>query len=314
MKKIQVIDGLSITDISLGAGRRGYEGKDEEQFRIMDKYLELGGNCFDTARMYANGECDKSLGAYFKSRGNRSDVIICTKGSHPTDTAKMYISRLSKQEIEADLDASLASIGTDHTDLHLLHRDDPKLPVGPIVEAMDGLVKSGKARAVGVSNWSVTRIADAIEYAEQHGLTKPSLCQLHYSLLETTVAATGDVTHVPMNDIERRWYMRTGFPIMGFGSQGRGYIVCRANGGEQKPGPVRYYGRLPENAERVDRLIALANELNVTSASVALAYTRDSGLRASALCGFSSMDQLMDAMGALSFNLTDDQIGYLEGK
>lgn len=313
MRKIEIVPGVSITDIALGAGGRGDPLKDPTQALIMDRYLELGGNCFDTARMYAGGECDRSLGAYFKSRGNRDQVALCTKGSHPLDPSAMHLSRLTKEEIERDLDESLAAIGTDHSELHLLHRDNPKLPVEPIVEALDALVKAGKTRAVGVSNWSVARIQEANEYAAKAGLTKLSVCQLHYSLLDTTAPATGDVTHVPMNPIEFEWYRRERFPVMCFGSQGRGYFARRAAGLEQKPGGQRYYGYLPWNAERADRLTGLAERIGAPIGAVAAAFPRDSGLVASALVGCSSVAQLEEVMAADGFRLTAEEVAYLEG-
>ncbi len=313
MRKIEIVPGVSITDISLGAGGRGDVEKDQEQARIMDRYLELGGNCFDTARLYAGGECDRSLGKYFRSRGNRDQVCLCTKGNHPLDPAAMHLTRLSKEEIQRDLDESLAAIGTDHSELHLLHRDNPKLPVEPIMEALDALVKAGKTRAVGVSNWSVTRIQQANEYAEAAGLAKLSVCQLHYALLDTTAPATGDITHVPMNPIEFEWYRREQFPVMCFGSQGRGYFARRAAGVEQKPGGKGYYGYLPWNDERADRLIALAKEMGVAVAAVAAAFVRDSGLQSTALVGCSSVMQLEEVMSADGFRLTAEQVQELMG-
>ncbi len=313
MRKIEIGNGVSITDISLGAGGRGAPDRDPEQFLIMDRYLELGGNCFDTARIYAAGACDRSLGAYFKSRGNRDSVCLCTKGSHPLDPAAMHLSRLTGEEIEKDLDDSLLAIGTDHSELHLLHRDNPKMPVEPIMEALDRLVKSGKTRNVGVSNWSVARIQEANNYAELAGLKKLAVCQLHYSLLDTTAPATGDVTHVPMNGIEFAWYKRTQFPVMCFGSQGRGYFQRYAAGWEQKPGTLRYYGYLPWNDERCDRLVELAGRISASVGAVAAAFVRDSGLRATALVGCSSVQQIEDVMSADAFRLTPEQIAYLLG-
>ncbi len=312
MEKIRILDGLAITNISLGAGGRGNPALDETQFRIMDAYLALGGNCFDTARKYAEGACDASLGQYFKSRGNRNRVVLCTKGCHPADVNAMHIARLSAKEIEQDLDESLRAIGTDHTDLHLLHRDEPHIPVDEIVPALDRLVKSGKARAVGVSNWTAGRIQQANEFAAANGFAPISLCQIHFSLLQTTAAMTQDVTHVPMSDVEFAWYEQTRLPIMAFGNQGRGYFARKLAGEALRPGHRQYYDYFPENHRRTERLRKLAKELGRSAASVALAYVRDNKLNASALCGFSSTEQLMDSMQALEFRLSEEQVRYLE--
>lgn len=312
MKKITVIPGLEITDVSLGAGNRGLPENDASHFAIIDRYRELGGVCLDSARKYANGESDVALGRYLKSRGCRDAVILCTKGNHPADTAAMHVSRLSPAEIREDLELSLAALGTDYTDLHLLHRDNPRIPVEEIMPILDTLVKEGKARAVGCSNWTVGRIAEANAFAVENGLTPFSLCQLHFSLAITTPAQTRDVTHVTMNDIEFGWYKETQFPIMGFGSQGRGYFARLATGEPMKPGCKMYYDYIPENRRRAKRLETLAGDLGVSLPSVAMAYVRDNALNASALCGFTKMEQLEQAMEALHFTLTPEQIAYLE--
>ena len=312
MKKLSILPDLAITEISLGAAGRGDPAQDAAHFAVIDRYRELGGNCLDTARKYAEGRSDEALGRYLKSRGCRGEVILCTKGCHPADTAAMHISRLSPAEIREDLELSLKALGVEYTDLHLLHRDNPRIPVEEIMPALDALVREGKVRAIGCSNWTVGRIQEANDFARANGLTPFSVCQLHFSLALTTPAQTRDVTHVTMNDIEFGWYKETGFPVMGFGSQGRGYFARLASGAPMKPGPRQYYDFIPENRRRAQRLQTLSEDLGVSLASVALAYVRDNALRASALCGFSSVEQLEDAFQALTFRLTPEQIAYLE--
>ena len=187
MRKINVA-GLELSELALGAGKRGPAELDKPSFAVMDRYIELGGNCFDTARKYANGQADAALGRWLRATGMRDQVVLVTKGCFPADSKNMYVSRLSGAEIEYDLDESLRAIGTDHTDLHLLHRDDPRLPVDEIMVTLDRLVKSGRARAVGCSNWTIGRIIEANAFAAQNGLTPFSICQLHYSLAVTTAA------------------------------------------------------------------------------------------------------------------------------
>ena len=311
MKMINVA-GLELSELALGAGKRGPVENDAAAFAVMDRYIELGGNCLDTARMYAGGQSDEALGRWLKSRGLRNQVILVTKGCFPADSKAMHISRLSPEEIEFDLNESLRAIGTDHTDLHLLHRDNPRLPVDDIMITLDRLVKAGKARAVGCSNWTIGRIIEANEFAEKNGLTPFSLCQLHFSLAVTTAAQTQDVTHVPMSDVEFGWYAESQFPIMGFGPQGRGYFKRVIAGEPMREGDTRYYDRIPENRRRAARLEKLAKALGRSPAAVCVAYTRDNRLNCIPLSGFSSVAQLEESFDALNFHLTPAQIAYLE--
>ncbi|MBQ2957639.1 MAG: aldo/keto reductase [Clostridia bacterium] len=313
MMKKMMIGPVDVSEFALGAGKRGPKEMDEACFAVMDRYLEYGGTTFDSARIYAAGQADEALGRWLRSRKiDRSSVRLVLKGCHPTDTKQMHISRLSPEEIRFDLEESLRAVGTEYADLYLLHRDNPRLPVDEIMIELDKLVREGKARAVGCSNWTIGRIIEANEFAEANGLTPLSTCQIHFSLALTTAAQSKDVTHVPMNDIEFGWYEESGFPIMGFGPQGRGFFHRKLNGLPVSENDMRYYERIPENRRRADRLGRLAKESGYSPASLLLAYSRDNRINSEPLAGFSSIAQMDDAYGALNFTLSPEQIRFLE--
>ncbi len=310
MKKITITESVAITDITLGAGVLTSPDKDD----LLDRYLALGGNCFDTARVYENGQSDVWLGQWVKERRNRQNIVLCTKGCHPLDPNAMHVSRLTPEDIVGDLETSLRAIGTDYADLYLLHRDNPRVPVETIMPALHKLVATGKTRAIGVSNWTAGRINEANRFAGANGLTPFSMSQMHFGLAQTTPALTTDVTHVTMNDIEYGWYLENNFPVMAFAAQGKGFFAQVAKGLPLKEWPQKYYGFLPENYRRAERLIQLAAELGTNVSALAIAYVRDNPLRASALCAFSSLAQFEESMDVLRFKLTPEQIAYLEGK
>lgn len=311
MKKIQIAKGVSFTDIAMGDSKRGNPAFEQSAFAIMDRYVEMGGNTFDSARLYDDGGADRAMGKWLKGHGNRDLVHVVTKGSHPR-TETMFTSRLSRQEIEQDLHESLEFMGITHSDLHLLHRDDVKIPVGEIMPILSDLVRSGKTRAIGVSNWTVGRIIEANQFAKENGLEPISCCQLHYSLAQTTAAIMGDITQCPMNEVEYGWYAESQLPVMCFGPQARGWFAVRAAGGEPKPSPKRSYDALPENHKRLQRLVALSKQMGVSLSAITTAYVRDSGLAAIALCSFTNMEQLTEVLEAETFVLTSQQIKYLE--
>lgn len=311
MKSIAVYGGARVSEIIFGGTKRGTGEGDLNQFPIMDRFFESGGTTFDSARVYGNGASDVSLGKWIKSNNVRKQVVICTKGSHP-ERHTMHISRLRPEQIIGDLDLSLEAIGTDYTDIHILHRDDPKLPVDEIMQALDSQVKAGKIKAIGTSNWSVGRINQANQYAAKNSLTPFSISQTNFSLAQTTPMLVGDVTQVPMNDIEFSWYKETGMPVMCFSAIAKGYFSKYAQGREQSPGVLRCYDFFPENRRRAERVKRLSREMGCPIASLLVAYVRDCGINGAALCGFSSQEQLEDALWATRIALTPQQVRYLE--
>lgn len=304
---------VKLSEFALGAGKRGPAESDAACFAVMDRYMEYGGNTFDSARAYMGGQADEALGRWMRSRRiDRDCVTLVMKGCFPADARQMHLSRLSPRDIAGDLEESLRAVGTDHADLYLLHRDNPRLPVSDMMIALDRLVREGKTRAVGCSNWTIGRIIEANEFAAAEGLTLLSLCQIHFSLAQTTAAQTKDVTHVPMSNVEFGWYEESRFPIMGYGPLGRGYFHRRISGAAPTDGDRRYYDYIPENRRRADRLAKLSRETGYSPAAILLAYSRDHRLESTPLAGFSRPEQLDDAYGALRFELTPGQINYLE--
>ena len=313
MMQKRMIGPVEVSEFALGAGKRGPEELDEACFAVMDHYLEYGGTTFDSARIYAGGQSDEALGRWLRSRKiDRAKVSLVLKGCHPADPKQMHISRLSPAEIAGDLEDSLRAVGTDYADLYLLHRDNPRLPVDEIMLTLDRLVREGKTRAVGCSNWTIGRIIEANEFAEANGLNKLSTCQIHFSLAQTTASQTKDVTHVPMSEVEFGWYQESGMPIMGFGPQGRGYFHRRLKGIAATEGDRKYYDYIPENRRRAERLGRLAKATGYAPAAILMAYSRDNKINSIPLAAFSSTAQMDDAYGALKFALSPEQIRFLE--
>ncbi len=309
MERISIIEGLSITREMIGIEHLGVEASKKECFAFIDKYLEAGGNCIDTARLYNAGETDRVLGEWLRTSGQRNNVVLCTKGSHNDKNGEP---RLTPQNIMEDLDAALNDLGIDHTDIHMLHRDNLRLPVSEIMPALDQIVRSGKARAVGVSNWTASRIVEANWFAAANGLAMITASQIQYSLAVTTPAATGDLTHIAMNDVEYGWYQESRLPVIAYSSQARGYFIKLNNGDELKPSVKKYYDNFPENQRRAERVRVLADQLGCSIAEVCIAYVLCSGLNTAALLTVSSLEQLNGAFQAEKIRLTTEQITFLE--
>jgi len=164
---------LTVSEVCFGTAGFGSRVDRETAFLMLDRFADCGGSFIDTANVYSRdfeagfSASERIIGEYLKSRGKHT-FTVATKGAHPIPKT-MHISRLSREEIEHDLDESLTSLGLDTIDYYWLHRDDRSKPIGEIIEIMEGFVKSGKIRYYGASNYSTERILDAAAYAEAHG-------------------------------------------------------------------------------------------------------------------------------------------------
>ena len=279
-------------------------------YRCFDQYLERGGNCFDTARVYGGGGSEAALGAYLKGKP-RGRYLVSTKCGHH-DMGQPPKPRLSRAEILSDADQSLRALGCGYADVLFLHRDDIYRPVEEIMPVLHELVTAGKARILGASNWTAGRIAAANGFAAENGLTPFSVSQVLYNLGLTTAAQTGDLTHLVMDGAELRWYTDNQFPVMAWTATGKGFFAKAAAGLPMKPHASQYYAWLPENFARAERAKRLAEELGAPVSAVVLSYVTSGPVPCAGVTAFSSEEQLDETMRAADLTLTAAQRGYLE--
>src|SRR5262245_27031376 len=179
-----------VSVIGLGTASSAFTPKTYDRAaELINKFLEAGGNCIDTAHIYGFGESEKTLGKWIRESGRRSELILITKGCHPAVDrddifGKPWVSRFTPEDMRIDLSESLERLQTDYIDLYLLHRDDESVSVGPLIDALKQELESGRIRAFGVSNWRVERIARANQYAAQHGLNGFVVSSPNLSLAE----------------------------------------------------------------------------------------------------------------------------------
>lgn len=242
---------------ALTFGAAGFERNDcdDVYFEFLDKYVELGGWCIDTARVYCdwleNGHDSSEgvIGRWLKARNNRDKICIATKGGHP-EMGHMDESRLSREELTKDLEASLRVLGVDYVDIYFLHRDDPKIPVEEIMPVLNDFYESGKIHFIGVSNWTTQRIEEANKFAEENGMEPIRISQINYSLAHSSVETFGDNTLVCMDTKEFRWYKKHDFPVMAFSPQAKGFFAKLAKGDAANNLPEGQYAG-PANLARL---------------------------------------------------------------
>ena len=184
MAKLRGIDA-EIFPLVLGGNTFGWTSDESESDRVLDAYSEAGGNLIDTADVYSawapghsGGESEIVLGRWLAKSDNRSKVLVATKVSqHP------QYSGLSARNIEAAADASLLRLGLDVIDLYYAHFDDSSTPLEETAAAFDKLVKEGKIRAIGLSNYTPDRIREWFSIARKEGLTLPVALEPQYNLV-----------------------------------------------------------------------------------------------------------------------------------
>ncbi len=254
----------------------------------LDEYVRLGGNVIDTARVYGDGDAERALGAWLSRRpGMREQLVIASKGAHPSGEVR----RVTPAEIERDLRVSVELLGGP-IDLYLLHRDDPSVPVGTIIECMNALREAGLLRAFGVSNWTTPRIDEANAWAAANGLEGFCVSSQHLSLATQNEEQWADTRSA--NDPEiHAWHERTQMPLLAWSVQARGYFFGRS-GAEV----MRVYDNA-ENRERRRRATAVGERLGRTASQVALAWALHQPFPVYAAFGANTIDQVREAFGAL---------------
>ena len=187
MKKIVLAGNLSVSAVALGAMNFGTTTSKEDAFKVLDAYVDMGGNFIDTSNNYAHwagvgDESEKTLGEWFASRKNRDKIVLATKVGFDR---KGEGAGLKKGQIEYWIDESLKNLKTDFVDIYYAHVDDKNTPLEETLEAFDRLVKKGKVRILGGSNYDTWRFAEANMIAKQNAWTPYSIMQQRFTYLHT---------------------------------------------------------------------------------------------------------------------------------
>jgi aryl-alcohol dehydrogenase-like predicted oxidoreductase len=178
---------LHVSPLCLGGNVFGWTADEAVSFALLDSFVAAGFNFIDTADVYSKwapghhgGESETILGDWLKRRGKRDDVVIATKVGSEMGPGKKG---LSKAYIARAVEESLRRLGTDYIDLYQSHRDDPDTPIEETLEAYGALIKAGKVRAIGASNFTAERLAASLEASAQHGLPRYETLQPEYNLM-----------------------------------------------------------------------------------------------------------------------------------
>ena len=285
----------------------------EQNWALFDAIFEAGCNTFDTAHVYGNGACERVLGGWIRSRNIREKVVILDKGAHHSEDRR----RVTPFDITADIHDSLARLQTSYIDLYLLHRDDPNVPVGPIVEILNEHRAAGRIRAFGGSNWTVARVREANAYAEAHGLIPFAVSSPHFSLARQIDAPWDDCITITgdENAADRAWFAETKFPLFCWSALAGGWFsgrLTRANQAEHVDDLyMRCYG-CEENWQRLERAEAMGKRRGYSAAQIALAYVLNQPYEVFPLVAAYTPGEFQASTAALDIQLSPQEQYELE--
>jgi 1-deoxyxylulose-5-phosphate synthase len=275
---------------------------------ILDRFVENGGTAIDTAHVYGQGKSELVVGQWLRESADRAGLTIITKGAH---IDRQGNHRVTPEQITDDLLESLERLQIDTVDLYLLHRDDPSVPVGPIVDCLNLHAAEGRIRAFGGSNWSHQRLDEANAYAAANGLrgfvaSSPNLALAvpNEPMWTGCISVAGDAG-------AQQWYRDRQFPLLAWSSQAGGFFSGRFTPGRPKNASmVRVYYQ-EDNWRRLRRARQLARELGCSPTQIALAWVLSQPFPTFALIGPRSEEELGDCLGALDVRLTPEQVAWL---
>ena len=271
---------------------------------LVGRALDAGINFFDTADVYSAGESEEMLGKVLGSR--RREVVVATKVGFRSGKP-LTQAGLSRRHILWSVDQSLRRLGTDWIDCYIVHKEDPHTPIEETVAALDVIVRSGKVRYLGFSNWSAWKVAAAMEIQRANGLAPFTHGQMYYSLVGRDVER--DV--IPM-------MRRYGLGLTAWSPLASGFLSGKYTPQNLKDPGNRYgsFDFLPFDKELGFRLVeqmrGIAQEHSASVAQVALAWLLAKPAVSSLILGASKLNQLDDNLGAAGIKLTAQQVTALD--
>ena len=299
------MSNLDFGPLVLGGNTFGWTSDKDESFAVLDRFVDAGGRSIDTADVYGawvpgnkGGESEAILGEWIKSRGRRDGVVIATKvfslASRPG---------LSPANIRSAVDESLQRLQTDYLDLYYAHRDDETVPQADYVAAFDELVKAGKVREVGASNFSIERLTSAITIAKDAGLAPFSVAQDKYNLVDRglekvlpNLSGIG-VTELPYSALASGFLTgkyRPGIPV----------DSARAGGASK-------YLDTPANISLLSALDVIAASHEVSVTAVSLAWLRQQTGVGAPIASARTLEQLEQLIESFPLALTVDELQQL---
>lgn len=297
---------LEVAPLALGGNVFGWTADSKASFAVLDAFVDAGGTMIDTADVYSawvaghrGGESEMVIGEWLqRDPSKRAKVVIATKVG--------FMTGLSPETIAPACDESLRRLGIDTIDLYYHHKDDPNVPLADSLGAMDALVKAGKVRAVGLSQYPAERLDEAMRVAEENCFARPCALQTWYNLVDR------EKLEGPLLDSA----LAHGLGIIPFYGLANGFLTgkyrTREDLGKSTRGDrVQQY--LEGRGMRVlQALDAIHAETGAPLAAIAIAWTNAQPGIAATLASATSVEQLDQLAAAMNLTLTPEQVARLD--
>jgi aryl-alcohol dehydrogenase-like predicted oxidoreductase len=304
--------GLKVAPICLGGNVFGWTCDEPTSYTVLDAYVAGGGNFIDSADVYARwapgnsgGESETILGRWMRDRGNRAEIVLATKVGSPMGDAP-HQRGLSRRHIMDGVEASLRRLQTDYIDLYQAHIDDGETPLDETLRAFDDLVRQGKVRYIGASNYSAWRLTRALWESERRGYASYICVQPRYNLIDRA-------------DFERElgpMCKELGVGVIGYSSLASGFLSGKYRRGGAMPASARAGGvqqrYMHERGFAVlDAVLGVAEAHGATPTQVALAWLLAQPAVTSPIASATSPTQAVELLGAVDLRLSAEDLAAL---
>jgi aryl-alcohol dehydrogenase-like predicted oxidoreductase len=296
---------IAVAPIALGGNVFDWTADEATSFAVLDAFVDAGGTMIDTADVYSawvpghkGGESEALIGRWLKrDPAKRDKVVIATKVG--------YSAGLAADTIAPSCEASLRRLGVDTIDLYYQHKDDESVPLANSLGVFDELVRRGRIRAIGLSNFAAERVGEAMAVARDNGLTAPSALQPWYNLIDRAKYEG------PLRDTA----IREGLAVFPYYSLASGFLTGKYRSSDDAGKSVRG-GRMGDYLnERGFKILAALEEVGAETgaamATVALAWLKSQPSIAAPIASATSLGQARELIAALTLELTDAQIEQL---
>jgi aryl-alcohol dehydrogenase-like predicted oxidoreductase len=303
--------GLMVSELCLGCMTFGRDVDEEGSREIVARFLDDGGNFIDTADVYETGLSEEITGRAVK--GVRDDVVLATKVRFPMGEGPNDVG-LSRKHVISGCEASLRRLGTDYIDLYQVHAWDALTPLEETLSALTDLVRAGKVRYVGVSNFTGWQLMKALWVSELRGLERFVCLQPQYSLVERNVER--EILPVCREE---------GLGVIPWSPLGGGFLSGKYRRGERLPQGSRIAEAVESMEEHWDRRATernwntlnavgeISEETGKSYAQISLNWLLRQEVVTAPIIGARNVDQLEDNLGATSWELSEEQVARLSG-
>lgn len=278
---------------------------------FLDQAFDEGYRVMDTAAVYGLGASEKGLGRWMRMRRNRDQIVIISKGGHPS-LWRPARHRITVESITKDLAASLRRLGCDYIDLYMLHRDASECDVPAIMQYLHEQKRQGTIRTLGVSNWGHERIEAANMIARRLGLTELSVSSPQLSLLWWSRPPWRGCVSVSgiQGEAARLWYREARIPVLAWSPFGGGLAETPGAGWTPTGACYSHTG----NKERLARAAVIARERGIRVPQLLIAYLGSLPCLVHPICASRNREHLRANRTALDLKLSQEEIRLLEAE